>query len=96
MEVKLCRCVSWKQPLSFAHGLWVWLGRRCPEAVDGEDEDAGAVFLVFGCAGSEHGDDGDDGALFVEDDIRPLDAQKLLLAAIGEADGDLVGEEWVF
>ena len=63
------------------------------EAVDREDEDAGAVFLIFGCAG---GDDGDDGALFVEDDIWPLDTEKFLFAAVGEADGDLVGEERVF
>ena len=51
MGVKLlCRCGWWH-----SRGLWCWLGRRCPEAVDGEDDDAGAVFLVFGCAGSEHG-----------------------------------------
>ena len=89
MGVKLlCRCGWWHR-----RGLWCWLGRRCPKAVDGEDEDAGAVFLVFGGAGGEHGDDG---TLFVEDDIWALDAQKFLFAAIGEADGDLVGEERVF
>ena len=49
--------------------------------------------MIFGCAG---GEDGDDGALFVEDDIWPLDAEKFLFAAVGEADGDLVGEERVF
>ena len=68
-------------------------GRLSAEAIDGEDEDAGAVFLIFGCAG---GEDGDDGAFLIEDDVRPLDAEKFLFAAVGEADGDLVGEEWVF
>ena len=77
----------------FCARLRVWLGRLGAEAVDGEDEDAGAVFLVFGCAG---GEDGDDAAFFVEDDIRALDAEKFLLAAVGEANGDLVGEERVF
>ena len=87
VELRLLR----KLPRFFAWGYGV--GRLGAEAIYWEDEDAGAVFLIFGCAG---GEDSDDGALFVEDDIRPLDAEKFLLAVVGEADGDLVGEERVF
>ena len=87
VELRLLR----KLPRFFAWGYGV--GRLGAEAIYWEDEDAGAVFLIFGSAG---GEDCDDGAFFVEDDIWSLDAEKFLFAAVGEADGDLVGEERVF